>query len=75
MAFACKYCIASKGLRGSDIASLPQTQEDLIAHIEGVHHIRVMRAGESDEECEARFLREHPEAKDCPECLEAREEA
>jgi hypothetical protein len=36
MAFACKYCIASKGLRGSDIASLPQTQEDLIAHIEGV---------------------------------------
>lgn len=68
MAFACKYCIASRGLRGSEIASLPQTEEELVRHLESFHHFRVRRPDETREECEVRFNAEHPEAANCPEC-------
>ena len=73
MAFACKVCIAEKGLKGSEIPSLPQTEEELIEHIESEHHIPVKREGETEKECKDRFYRKYPEAGDprtckCPEC-------
>lgn len=71
MALACKICIARSGLRGSEIGSLPQTEEELFEHIESVHHMPVRREGETEEEAQARFLEKYPEARDCAECREA----
>lgn len=71
MALACKICIATKGLRGSEIASLPETEEELAEHLEAVHHIIVIREGETGDEAEERFLKNHPEAKTCPDCIRA----
>lgn len=68
MALACKLCIAGRGLRGSEIAGLPQNEEELIAHMESVHHTPVVREGETKAEATTRFLQEHPEAADCEEC-------
>ena len=65
MAIACKWCILTKGLKGSEIGSLPQTEEELYQHIECVHHIPVRRDGETVEV-------ENPEAGGpncrCPGC-------
>lgn len=74
MAIACKYCIATRGLRGSEIKNLPQTDEEFYKHLESVHHIRVQRRGESPADAEVRFQREHPEVKDCtePSCVGCR---
>lgn len=69
MAFACKLCIMDKGLRGSEIDSLPQTEEELFDHFEKVHHMPVEREGETAEQSIARFLEEYPEARTCPECI------
>jgi len=69
MVLACKICIAQKGLRGSEIGSLPQNEEELADHMEKVHHMPVQRDGESHEECISRFLEKYPEAKTCPECI------
>src|SRR5215471_8989065 len=33
MAFACRYCILTEGLRGDQISSLPQSEEELFDHI------------------------------------------
>lgn len=41
MAIACKLCIATKGLKGGDIGSLPQTNEEMREHLESVHHMPV----------------------------------
>ena len=71
MAFACKICIAAKGLRGSEINSLSQTEEELFDHMEKVHHMPVQRDGETHEECIKRFLEKYPEARTCPECISA----
>lgn len=77
MAIACKYCIATKGLRGSEIASLPQTDEEFANHIEREHHVPVEREGETEAETMARFQRENPEAGGpncrCPACCAARD--
>lgn len=43
MAIACKYCILTKGLTGSDVAGLPQNEEELYEHIEAEHHDRSRR--------------------------------
>jgi hypothetical protein len=72
MAYACKHCILTKGLKGSEIGSLPQTLDELADHMEKEHHMPVTRDGESKEQAEARFLAKHPEAKECSECREAR---
>lgn len=69
MAFACKICIATKGLWGSEITSLPQTEEEFIDHMERVHHMPVTRRGETQEKAFKRFIEEYPEAKNCPECI------
>jgi hypothetical protein len=71
VALACKICIATRGLRGSEIDTLPQTEQELIAHIERVHHMPVQRDGETREASIERFLRAYPEAKSCPECRAA----
>lgn len=71
MALACKICIMGKGLRGSEIKDLPQTEEELFYHMERVHHMPVQREGETHEQCIKRFIEKYPEVKTCPECIAA----
>lgn len=72
MPIACKLCIATRGLRGSDISGLPQSEEDLAQHMEQEHHVPVRRNDESEAECTVRFAREQPGAGGpnckCPMC-------
>jgi len=72
MARACAYCIATKGLKGSEIASLPQTDEEFYLHIEREHHIPVSREGETEQQTMERFKRDNPQAGGpqckCPAC-------
>lgn len=69
MALACKICIAQKGLRGSEISDLPQTEEELFDHMEKVHHMPVQREGETHLQCIKRFIERYPKAKTCPDCI------
>ena len=73
---ACKYCIATRGLKGSEIKNLPKTDEELFDHIEREHHIPVRRENETVAQCEARFAREQPDAGapdcKCPKCIAIR---
>ncbi|GAI58244.1 unnamed protein product, partial [marine sediment metagenome] len=39
--------------KGSEIHSLPQTEEELMEHTDAVHHMPVIRPGETEEEMEA----------------------
>lgn len=71
MPIACKICIAQKGLRGSDIKGLPQNEEELMDHMERVHHMPVQREGETRQQSIERFLQKYPEARTCPECIAA----
>jgi len=71
MAIACNICLLRKGLKGYEIPSQPQTEEELIEHLEGYHHLPVQRKGETHQQCIARFLKEHPEARTCPDCIKA----
>lgn len=71
MALACKICIAQRGLIGSEIDSLPQNEEELVDHMEKVHHMPVIREGETSEQAHQRFLEKYPEARTCPECIAA----
>lgn len=77
MAIACKYCILTKGLKGSDVVKLPQTDEEFFNHIEREHNICVMRENETKEQAWERFVRENPEAGGpnckCPECTYERQ--
>jgi hypothetical protein len=73
MALACKYCIIAKGLKGSEIDALPQTEEELFDHLEHEHHIPVRREGETSEQARERLYTTYPEARDpktckCPRC-------
>ena len=72
MPLACKYCIALHGLKAEDIENLPKTEAQLYEHIEGEHHIPVMKEGESDREALERFRKQHPDAGSkkckCPTC-------
>ncbi len=71
MALACKICIMNRGLKGSEISSLPQTEEELIEHIERVHHMPVIKEGETEQQARDRFLARYPEARQYPECRAA----
>jgi len=76
--FACKICVAMHGLKGSEIGTLPKTQEELWDHIEKEHHIPVRRPGETELQCKERFYAANPEARSpktckCPECADRRE--
>ncbi len=59
MAYACKICIATKGLRGSEIDSLPQSEEELYDHLEREHNIPVIREGETEEQAMDRFNKKY----------------
>lgn len=69
--FACTICVATKGLKGSELDSLPKSEDELIDHLERVHHYVVRRHGESDEEAARRCDEAYPERKNCAECTEA----
>jgi len=73
----CPYCIATKGIKGSDLIKGGEKDldddEKFFRHIEDEHNILVRREGETEEQTMGRFYQEHPEAKDpatckCPEC-------
>ena len=72
--WVCSYCIATKGLKGSDLANWPSMDdtEAQCQHIECEHHIPVVRKGETSAQCLKRFRREQPEAGGpnckCPSC-------
>lgn len=69
MSIACKICIVTKGITTKDLF---ETQEELIKHIESVHHMPIMLPGETEEQTQERFLKKYPEAATCPECIEAK---
>ncbi len=75
MAYGCKICILNKGIKGSEIASLPQTEEELWDHLEKEHHIPVRREGETVQECVTRFKRQYPGVEPFDLPLGAHEEA
>lgn len=35
--YACRYCVALRGLRGEEVPNLPKTKLEVIAHIEMNH--------------------------------------
>lgn len=35
--FACRYCIAQRGFKADEIAALPKTEAEVIAHIREAH--------------------------------------
>ena len=76
MAIGCIYCIATKGLKGSEIASLPQTEEEFMDHIEMTHDLPVGREGETEEQTTVRFKAKNKRAGgpdcQCPACLAKR---
>lgn len=71
MPLACKYCIAAKGLKGSEISSLPKNEEELADHIEREHHVIVIRKDETEDQATERFKIRYPETANCRECIEA----
>lgn len=77
MAIACKYCIMTKGLKGSELSSLPKNDEEFYNHVEKEHHIPVRREGETESQTLERFKRENPEAGGpnckCPACCHKRD--
>lgn len=56
MAYACRFCIAKRGLAGSEIAKLPQTWEGAAIHVEREHRYAVRRANETQGEAEERVI-------------------
>ena len=50
---------------------LLDSEDELYDHIEDMHHVVTAREGESYGEAEARFLRDHPDARTCIKCVEA----
>jgi hypothetical protein len=72
--WVCRYCIMMKGLHGSDLHTWPtiDDHEAQARHIESEHHVPVQREGETEEQTEARFKREQPDAGGahckCPSC-------
>jgi hypothetical protein len=62
MRIGCRYCIAEHGLKGSEVDSLPRTDEEFADHIEREHHVPVRRDGEDEESCQRRFQAANPEA-------------
>lgn len=64
---ACKVCIANKGL----VVFSSKTQEELNDHLESVHHMPIIREGETEDDAIERFLKKYPVAKDCLICKAA----
>jgi len=73
MPLACKLCIIERRLKIADMHLSPQTEDGIVAHLETEHHCMVRRVGETLDQAQERFVREHPEVLDCAKC--ARENA
>ena len=79
MPIACKYCILTKGLKGTGEnltdgkKIMFDTEEELCDHVEMEHDIPVMREDETESECKERFnkinRRSGTENCQCPECI------
>ena len=65
---ACMFCIMEHGLKGSDLASLPETDDELYEHLERVHHIPVQREDETEQQAMERFWTAYPEAHNPATC-------
>lgn len=63
MALACKICILTKGLKGSEIDSLPKTDDELFDHIEQEHKMVVVRKGETRESAIKRYHSQYPDRR------------
>ncbi len=61
----CVFCLRGRALTIKDAYA---SDEQLALHLESVHHIVVPRDGETMEKAIARFLRDHPVARDCAAC-------
>ena len=82
MPIACKYCVMTKGIRGTGEnlvdgkQAMFDTYEELADHIEMEHDIPVQRENETDIECWSRFCvknkRAGTENCQCPECVNNR---
>ena len=72
--WVCSYCVATKGLNGSELDQWPDQGDDdaIAAHIESEHHIPVRGSNETREQAMKRVKRAHPEAGGpncrCPSC-------
>jgi enoyl reductase-like protein len=64
---ACKLCIAEKGFT-LKTGQLFHKDDELIEHLESVHHRPVLRDGETPSDAIARFLAKYPEAATCDDC-------
>jgi hypothetical protein len=60
MPLACKICILKKGLSGSEVSSLPKTDEELYEHLESEHQLIVLREGEDREAAKKRYYEKYP---------------
>ena len=79
MALACKYCVLTKGLKGTgeNLADgkkiMFDTPEEFFNHIEMEHDIPITRVGETESECMERFKKINKRAGtdncQCPFCL------
>jgi hypothetical protein len=63
--------IAGIGIKGSQAAERPPTEEACLDHLERMYHRPVRRDVEPDDQCLARFLAAYPEARNCQDCREA----
>ena len=70
----CRYCVATKGLKGSELKKRDLSDPEKMAkHIESEHNIPVRRPGETSQQAMKRFRKEQPQAGNpelckCPEC-------
>lgn len=56
MPYACRFCIARRGLSGSDVPNQPATWEAAAEHVEREHRYAVRRANESQDDAEHRLF-------------------
>lgn len=75
----CKYCILTKGLRGSEIKEGKKcfgTEEELFNHIEMEHDLVINRGKETEKEAFERVKKKNPrigtENCQCPACQNKR---
>lgn len=75
MPYACKFCFAAKGLKGSEVHLLPETFKEAAEHVEREHGYPVQREGESIESARHRVMMMKPERAYTRTAAQALEEA
>jgi hypothetical protein len=56
MPYACRFCIARRGLLGADVATQPATWEGAADHVEREHRYAVRRGDETQDDAEHRLF-------------------